>query len=221
MKAVIFDMDGVIDDSEPIWIASKQQMLREQGIEVPDAYHHQLFGMTLRTMWTKIQADFNLPLSVDACITRGEAIRQAMRKDLPVKSIPGSIILIQRLFEAGIPLAIASSSSNKDIALAVDALGIRPYFQVLVSGEDCARSKPFPDVFLKAADALGVKPETALVIEDAVNGVKAAKAAGMVCLGFENPAFTKQDLREADGIIRDLSLLTIEQCQQYFGEEQE
>ena len=70
MKAVIFDMDGVIVDSEPIWIASKQQMLREQGIEVPDAYHHQLFGMTLRTMWTKIQADFNLPLSVDSCITR-------------------------------------------------------------------------------------------------------------------------------------------------------
>lgn len=209
-------MDGVIVDSEPIWIASKQKMLREQGIEVPDSYHHQLFGTTLEYMWRFMKEDFNLPLTVEECIARGEAIRHEMLASQPIQSIPGAIDLIKRLHDAKIPLAIASSSSNKDIAKVVDALAIRPYFQALVSGEDCERSKPFPDVFLKAAKALQVDPTQALVIEDAVNGVKAAKAAGTKCLGFQNPAFTKQDLSQADGIVTNLGILTLEECYSYF-----
>ena len=203
-------------DSEPIWIASKQQMLREQGVDVPDSYHHQLFGTTLPYMWNYMKEDFNLSLSVEECIARGEAIRHEMLANTPVRAIPGAVALIKRLYDAGIPLAIASSSSNKDIAKVVDALEIRPYFQALVSGEDCERSKPFPDVFLKAAKAINVEPAQALVIEDAVNGVKAAKAAGTKCIGFQNPAFTKQDLSQADGIVTDLGSLTLEDCQQYF-----
>lgn len=209
-------MDGVIVDSEPIWIASKQKMLQGYGIEVPDAYHHQLFGTTLAYMWRYMKDEFNLPLSVEECIAEGEAIRHEMLANEPIQSIPGAIDLIKRLHDAKIPLAIASSSSNKDIAKAVDTLGIRPYFQALVSGEDCERSKPFPDVFLKAAKALQVDPSQALVIEDAVNGVKAAKAAGTKCLGFQNPAFTKQDLSQADGIVTNLGTLTLEECFSYF-----
>ncbi len=216
LEALIFDMDGVIVDSEPIWIASKQQMLREQGVKVPDTYHHQLFGTTLEFMWTHMQQEFNLPLTVAECIARGEEIRNEMLAKETVKSIPGTIELIKNLHQAGIPLAIASSSSNEGIAKAVDGLKIREYFKVLVSGEDCEHSKPFPDVFLKAAEKLGVNPKNCLVIEDATNGVKAAKAAGMICLGFENPAFTKQDLSLADGIVTDLGELTVSECREYF-----
>lgn len=216
MKALIFDMDGVIVNSEPIWIASKQKMLQEQGVEVLDSYHHQLFGMTLMAMWTKIHSDFQLQLSVKECITRGEEIRHEMRSSEPIKSIPGVVALIRELSQIGIPLAIASSSPNKDISKVVDDLGIRECFKVLVSGEDGERSKPDPEIFLKAAKKLGVAPSQILVIEDAVNGVTAAKSAGMKCIGFENPEFEKQDLSQADGIIRDLSTLTIEQCKSYF-----
>lgn len=216
MKALIFDMDGVIVDSEPIWIASKQKMLQELGVNVADTYHHQLFGTTLEFMWTRMQREFNLPLSVDACMTRGEEIRKEMLAKEPIKAIPGAVSLIERLSQAGIPLAIASSSSNADIEKAVSALGIKEHFQALVSGEDCQRSKPFPDVFLKAAKALDVEPESCLVIEDSVSGVKAAKAAEMICLGFENPAFTKQDLSQADGIIINFETVTIESCNSYF-----
>lgn len=216
MKALIFDMDGVIVDSEPIWIASKQKMLQEQGVEVLDSYHHQLFGMTLTTMWTKIRSDFDLKLSVEECIARGEEIRHEMRSSVSIESIPGAISLIRELSQAGIPLAIASSSSNKDISKVVDEFGIRECFKALVSGEDCQRSKPNPDIFLKAAEQLGIAPSQILVIEDAVNGVTAAKAAGMKCIGFENPNFEKQDLSQADGITRDLSTLTIERCKSYF-----
>lgn len=216
MKALIFDMDGVIVDSEPIWIASKQKMLQELGVNVADTYHHQLFGTTLEFMWTRMQREFNLPLSVDACMVRGEEIRKEMLAKEPIKAIPGAVSLIERLSQAGIPLAIASSSSNADIEKAVSALGIKEHFQALVSGEDCQRSKPFPDVFLKAAKALDVEPESCLVIEDSVSGVKAAKAAEMICLGFENPAFTKQDLSQADGIIIHFETVTIENCNSYF-----
>lgn len=217
MEALIFDMDGVIVDSEPIWIASKQQMLQELGVNVPDTYHHQLFGTTLDFMWRRMKEEFNLPLSVDACIARGEAIRNEMLENEPIKAIPGAIELIERLSQGGIPLAIASSSSKADIEKAVTALGIKQHFRALVSGEECERSKPFPDVFLKAAQALEANPKNCLVIEDSVNGIKAAKAAEMMCLGFENPAFTKQDLSEADGIVRDFSELSVSQCESYFS----
>lgn len=216
MDALIFDMDGVIVDSEPIWIASKQKTLQELGVKVADSYHYQLFGTTLEHMWTRMKKDFNLPLSVDQCIAKGEKIRGEMLRTEPTKAIPGAVPLIKRLNQAGVPLAIASSSSVEDIEKAVTSLKLQPYFQALVSGETCERSKPFPDVFLKAAQALAIEPDKCLVIEDSVSGVKAAKAAGMVCLGFENPTFPKQDLRQADGLIQDFSTVTLESCHSYF-----
>ena len=216
LKAVIFDMDGVIVDSEPIWIASKQQMLKENGVEVPDSYHHRFFGTTLDYMWNAMKSEFDLPLTVEECIGRGEEIRRGMLKASPPKEIKGVKEFIQQLHQGGIPLAIASSSSKANIQQVTVELEIKEYFDVLVSSEECERSKPFPDVFLKAAEDLGVFPAECLIIEDAVNGVAAAKAAGSVCLGFANPNFTRQDLSLADGIFSDFADLTLEKCSSYF-----
>lgn len=216
MDAIIFDMGGVIVDSEPIWIASKHKMLKEQGVDVPISYHYQFFGTTLNDMWIRMKEEFDLPLSVAQCIERGEKIRHEMMDKEAIKSIPGVIDLIIRLSESGVPLAIASSSSKKNINQVVDTFNIKSYFKVIVSGEDCVHSKPFPDVFLKAASELDVDPQRCLVIEDASNGVKAAKAAKMTCIGFQNPNFSIQNLEESDYIISNFDDLTLNLCENIF-----
>ena len=211
MEAIIFDMDGVIVDSEPIWIEARQSVLREQGIIVPDLYHYQLCGTTLEYMWSRMKNDFDLPFSLEDCILRGEEKRHKLLESNPTKPINGVIDFIRTIYKTGIPVVIASSSASMEIERVIEELNIRKYFKELVSGQDCRNSKPFPDVFLRAAKTINVNPNEVLVIEDSTNGVKAAKAAGMTCLAFQNQEFIKQDLSMADGVFSDFSELAVEE----------
>ena len=102
--------------------------------------------------------------------------------------------LLDELKSCGIKIGLASSSSKEFIELILNKLGVIEYFEVIISGEDVQKSKPAPDIFQKAAEALNVEPSNCLVIEDSGHGVKAAKLAEMKCIGFNNPNSGKQDL---------------------------
>lgn len=209
-QAVIFDKDGVIADSEYMNILAKHIQLKEAGIDVDWHYHDQFLGTTHEYMWTRMKEEFALPREVDYYIRQWAKVRSELIEKDGLKAMPGSINLIKRLKLAQIPIAVASSSNITDIEADLRALGISDIFNAVISGEQCQKGKPDPEIFLRAANALRIEPRNCVVIEDSTSGVAAAKAAGMRCIGYANPEAVKQDIHLADEIITDFEQLTVE-----------
>ena len=206
-KGIIFDMDGVLVDSEYTYFQSKSQILSEAGHEVEDSYHFQFMGTTSDYMWEKMKQEFSLPLSVAEYIQQMTALRQAMIKRDGIRVIPHVQEFVKGLSQAGLKLAVASSSSLAEIKVNLAEIGLSEYFSEVVSTEEVEHSKPAPDVYLAAAERIGIMPENCLGIEDTKNGTGAVRNAGMVCVGFANPAFPKQDLAFADRVVSSFSEL--------------
>lgn len=202
-KTVIFDMDGVIVDSEYIFLSTKTQMLLDRGIDTDESYQYQFMGTTFDYMWQVMKEENGLSESVPDLIAEMNERREAMSKHDGVRPIAGVQDLIHHLKNTGWRLGVASSSPKHEILSNLEALGLSDAFEVKVSGEEVAHSKPAPDVFLRAAQLLSAQPETCLVFEDTKNGSLAAKAAGMTCIGFANPDYPAQDLSVCDLIVSD------------------
>ena len=207
LEAIIFDMDGVLVDSEYTYFQSKSQILSEAGHEVEDSYHFQFMGTTSDYMWEKMKQEFSLPLSVAEYIQQMTALRQAMIKRDGIRVIPHVQEFVKGLYQAGLKLAVASSSSLAEIKVNLAEIGLSEYFSEVVSTEEVEHSKPAPDVYLATAERIGIMPENCLGIEDTKNGTGAVRNAGMVCVGFANPAFPKQDLAFADRVVSSFSEL--------------
>lgn len=207
LEAIIFDMDGVLVDSEYTYFQSKSQILSEAGHEVEDSYHFQFMGTTSDYMWEKMKQEFSLPLSVAEYIQQMTALRQAMIKRDGIRVIPHVQEFVKGLSQAGLKLAVASSSSLAEIKVNLAEIGLSEYFSEVVSTEEVEHSKPAPDVYLAAAERIGIMPENCLGIEDTKHGTGAVRNAGMVCVGFANPAFPKQDLAFADRVVSSFSEL--------------
>lgn len=203
MEAVIFDMDGVLVDSEYTFLESKTALLKDAGFEKDISYQYQFMGTTFEFMWKKMKEELGLPLTVEDYIQEMNERREEMIDRDGIKETPHVKEVVKGLSEIGFKLAVASSSPKAEIERAMRELELSPFFDFLVSGEEVAHSKPAPDVFLKAAELLAVSPKDCIVFEDTKNGSRAAKAAGMYCIGFENPEYPAQDLTAADEIIRD------------------
>lgn len=201
LEAIIFDMDGVLVDSEYTYFQSKSQILKEAGHEVEESYHFQFMGTTSEYMWEQMKQEFSLPLTVPAYVQQMTALRQDMIQRDGVQVIPHVQAFVKRLYDGGVKLAVASSSSLAEIKKNLTEIGLADYFSEVVSTEEVKHSKPAPDVYLAAAERIGVKPENCLGIEDTKNGTGAVRNAGMVCVGFANPAFPKQDLAFADIVV--------------------
>lgn len=210
-QAVIFDTDGVIADSEYFNVMAKHLLLKKFGIEVEWKYHDKYLGTTHEFMWTEMKREFGLPEKIDYYITEAEIIRRELIEKEGMKPMPGVVDFISRIHKQNIPMAVASSSSKKDIIDNLTGFGIINYFQTLVSGWDCKKGKPDPEVFLKAAEELGIMPEKCVVIEDSSNGVKAAKAAGMKCIAYTPIQAAKQDVSQADQTIDDFEKLSVDE----------
>lgn len=154
-------------------------------------------------------------LTVEECMKGMEEEREKMIRQEGYRAIPGTIPLIQDLYDRGIPLAVASSSSLSEIEKVTKYLNVRKYFAKIVSGiDECEHAKPFPDVFLKAARKLDVKPENCLVIEDSSNGALAAKRAGMRVIGFRNQECGNQALESADYVVTTIEDVDYALCQE-------
>ncbi|GAB2022053.1 HAD family hydrolase [Pseudolactococcus yaeyamensis] len=213
IKTVIFDMDGVLVDSEYTFLETKTDMLKTAGFPKDVSYQYQFMGTTFDFMWTKMKEELGLPESISFYINEMNERREVMIARDGIRAIKGAQDLVKRLFEAGFKLGVASSSPKHEIVRAMTDLGLVDYFEVLVSGEEVVRSKPAPDVFLAAAERLGVSAQDAIIIEDTKNGSLAARRAGAYVIGFENPDYPAQDLSNADIIVTDYQELTIEKLQ--------
>jgi HAD superfamily hydrolase (TIGR01509 family) len=197
LKAVIFDMDGVLVDSEPLHARAAVLTMKTLGYEVTIEYCYQFIGSTTAHMFETIKKEYIIQDTVENMLAVYRATLHQLIEADSYEAIPYTKELIIDLFNHGVKLAIASSSTLKEIEAVVKALGIRKYFTKLVSGTTVTHPKPAPDIFLKAATELGVNINECIIIEDSANGVKAANAAGIPVIGFANEHSGKQDLSNA------------------------
>jgi HAD superfamily hydrolase (TIGR01509 family) len=208
IDAVVFDLDGVLVDSEPVWDAARRTVVAEAGGRWrPDATRA-MMGMSSPEWSRYLRDELGVPLAVgeinDRVVSR---LLAAYERELPL--LPGATAAVRRL-AARWPLGLASSANRPVIDAVLAASGLAGSFAATVSGEEVARGKPEPDVYLAAADKLGVEPTRAAAVEDSTNGLRAAAAAGMVVIALPNRAFppAPEALSLADLTLQSLDDLT-------------
>jgi len=201
--AVIFDMDGVLVDSEPLGFEAMRRVMAGQGVHYTEADNNEFLGCTTLEECRTLRVRHGLDADPQA-LTREyvdllvELIRQKPRP------MPGVPAVLAEMGAAGYRMALASSADPVVIAENVRALGLARFFEAIVSGTEVARGKPAPDVFVETAGRLQLPAERCLVVEDSRNGLLAAKAAGMVCAAIPCASTRHQDFREADYHLRAL-----------------
>lgn len=211
LSGVIFDMDGVLVDSEPVHIKAERELLEGLGIDFDKVDIKKYVGLAMDKFWEAMKNEYNLDKSVEDLLAYDTEIRsKAFREYADFKAPEGSKALVRTIKRAGLPIALASSSHTNLIDVVIDKLNYRRFFDVVISGFELKNGKPAPDIFLYSADMLGTKPAETLVIEDSANGVLAAKSAGMKCLGYKNPHSGNQDLSLADFITDDFESITLD-----------
>jgi len=213
MKAVIFDMDGVLIDSEPLHVLSDKILLERLGVVIPENHLAKYVGVTNPVMWKEMIQEFNIQRDIGEILNMHLSLKLKLLKKADFHPIDGIPELMQLLYSKDIPVGIASSSPSMFMKEVIKSLHLEKYIRAWVSAENVKGSKPKPDVYLKVAELLQVNPEKCVAIEDSANGVASAKNAGMKCIGFRNINSGNQDLSKADLIldsIRDMNLQNME-----------
>ena len=199
LEAVLFDMDGVIINSEPLWSEAEKQLLARRNRRYSPELKVIMMGRDAREAVGYLIDHYKLAESVDHVIEeRNQLIAGLFQEHL--EPMPHALELVRAVGAAGIKTALVSSSPKPLMGLVMDKLGITGLFDLVLSGDQVARGKPAPDIYLFAAMKLGVSPENCLVIEDAPNGVTAAKGAGMCCLAMST-SVSETELAMADRIV--------------------
>jgi HAD superfamily hydrolase (TIGR01509 family) len=184
--AIIFDMDGLLVDSEPVWNIAERAVIEARGKIHDMALQAGFVGMRLDEYWSNMARVYQLEDEIDVLVADAVNRMRAMIAE-HVHPRPGASDLIRFALEHRLPIAIASSSPVTVISAVVEAKGWNEIFSTRVSGDEVARGKPAPDVYLEAARRLGVDPVHTLALEDSVNGARAAVAAGMTCYAVPDP----------------------------------
>jgi HAD superfamily hydrolase (TIGR01509 family) len=187
IDAVVFDLDGVIIDSEQLWDEVREGLARERGGRWSEQAQADMMGMS-STEWSRYMHEVvGLPEPPDA-INREVVRRMLVRYSEHLPLIDGAVDAVKRV-AAHWPLGVASSSNRELIDQVLELSGLAPYFTVTVSSEEVERGKPAPDVYLEAAHRLDVEPSRTAAIEDSANGIRSAHAAGMHVVAIPNRAF--------------------------------
>jgi HAD superfamily hydrolase (TIGR01509 family) len=208
--AVVFDLDGVIVDSEHVWDEVREELARERGGRWHPGAQRDMMGMS-STEWSRYMHDTiglgEPPEEISAEVVR--RLEDVYRERLP--ALPGAREAVERL-AARWPLALASSSNRELIDLSLELLGVAQLFLATVSSEEVARGKPAADVYLEAARRLGIEPSRATAVEDSHNGIRSAKAARMRVLAIPNRHFPPDAdaLAEPDAVLDSLADLTVD-----------
>jgi len=208
IQTVIFDMDGVIIDSEPVYFEIDKQMFEELNIAVSFEEHCSYVGTSSQNMWTAIITKHGISEQPAELMRKEYSLyleHLANAKDL--QPIDGVVELIHELYKNNFKLVLASSSQMASIDIVLNKFKLDELFIAKVSGSELAHSKPHPEIFLRSARLIKSDPSECIVIEDSKNGVTAAKAAGMKCIGFLNPNSGNQDLKNADLVIHSFGEL--------------
>jgi HAD superfamily hydrolase (TIGR01509 family) len=197
IRALIFDMDGVLADSEPLHFEAARRVLARHGVCFTEAENQEFLGVTARETYATLCARHGLAVPADQLVHAyaSELIRVIPTQIRPMAGVPE---VLATLRAAGFHLSLASSAERAVISTTLVGLGVTDLFEVVVAGPDVGRGKPAPDIFLECARRLGLPAAACLVIEDSRNGVLAARAAGMPCAVIPCPATAHQDLTAAN-----------------------
>jgi beta-phosphoglucomutase family hydrolase len=209
IKAVIFDLDGVIAETERAHIQAEKETMLKNGVQISEDELHRYTGTTAKQMFTDLIKKYNLPVTFEEIFRQKEEIMFKLIEK-QIQPTKGVIVLILKLKQRGIRLGIGSSSHRRLIEFVLKKLNIASLFDAVVGAEDIVNSKPDPETFLTCAKRLRVSPHACLVVEDAKLGIEAAKSAGMKCLGYRNPDSGNQDLSKADIVTDDFSKLDVQ-----------
>jgi HAD superfamily hydrolase (TIGR01509 family) len=208
IDAVVFDLDGVLLDSEQLWDEAREELARDRGGRWHERAQRDMMGMSSRE-WSRYMHDViglrEPPEEISAEVVR--RMERRYRERLPL--LPGAVEAVERL-AARWPLGLASSSNRPLIDLVLEVSELGRFFRATVSSEEVARGKPAPDVFLEAARRLDVAPERVAVVEDSENGILAGRAAGMRVVAIPNAHFPPgaEALAAADVVLASLDELT-------------
>jgi len=204
--AVIFDLDGVLADSEPWWNQIDAKLLAEYGVSYRGEYHRNVLGVSYRLAVEFYKNAFHISAAVEELMRRrGEIATDffANRVDL----FPFAKTTLEQLREMKLPLAVATSSVSASARPLLDRTGIRSLFSVLITGDEVQQGKPHPEIYLRAAKKLGISPEACLVIEDSLAGIAAGKGANMRVAAIPDRRFVdpREYEKEADYVLGSLS----------------
>jgi len=204
LRTVIFDMDGVIVDTEPVHRYAYYEHFSELGIEVPEEMYTSFTGFSTKNTYQKVKENFQIAQEVNDLVLRKRALfNEAFDTKPDLELIEGVRDLIVQLHEQNIELILGSSASKSTIHRVFNRFELFPYFTHIVSGEDFPKSKPDPAIFNQAASLAKINTkEHCLVIEDSTNGIKAANAAGIKVLGYQSQHSKQQDYSTADFVIK-------------------
>jgi len=205
IDTVIFDMDGVIIDTEPVHIQLEQELFKELNLSVSEEEHLTYIGASEKNMWEMVMNNHRVQLDVHLLLGKKKKKYLSYLLHKKLEPIDGVVELIRLLHEKRYKLALASSAYMEAINIITSRLNVDQYFQEMISGANIEQSKPHPEIFLLTAKKLNSPVQNCLVIEDSENGVKAAKNAGMHCIGYNNSG--KMDLSLADKTINSFSEL--------------
>ncbi|WP_296145403.1 HAD-IA family hydrolase [uncultured Flavobacterium sp.] len=211
IKTVIFDMDGVLVNSEPLHHEVSSIQFKDLNIDVTEDIYSTFTGNSNKMIYKKLKDRFQLPHEIDDLIlAKNNLFIDAFDKKEDLHLMPGVKDLIIDLHKNGIQLVVASSSEMAIINKVFERFDLNQYFMHKISGEDFPESKPNPAIFLKAASLSETPIEQCIVIEDSTNGIKAANAAGIFCIAYKSEGVDSQDQSLADVIVYDFKDLNFE-----------
>ncbi len=206
LRAVIFDLDGILADSEPWWNEIDSKLLAEYGVIYRGEYHREVLGVSYRLAVEFYKKAFGLSASIEELMRRrGEIATEFFANRVGL--FPSTKRTLERLRDMKVRLAIATSSVSASARPFLDRHGLTPFFDGIVTGDEIERGKPDPDIYLRAAKKLGIGADACLVIEDALSGIAAGKAAGMRVAAIPDRRFVdaRDYDKEADYVLGNLS----------------
>lgn len=208
LKAVIFDMDGVIIDSEPLHHKAYHMMFKDVNADVTSEQYEAFTGQSTLNVCKQVCETFNLDASPETLVAiKRKHYEQIFENDKTFDLIDGVLDLIKDYHANGLTLVLASSASMPSINRIFNRFNLNSYFKAKLSGADLKASKPHPEIFIKAAKASGFKREECFVIEDSTNGIKAANTANIFCVGFDSVHSKNQDYSTANKVITNFKAI--------------
>jgi len=206
LKAVLFDMDGVIVDTEPLHRKAYFMMFDTMGISVSEALYTSFTGQSTLNICKKLVTHFKMDQAPEVLVkNKRKHFKHLFENDDSLTLLDGVLDLIKKYHAHGFTLVLASSASMPNIDRIFNRFDLNKYFVAKLSGADLKESKPHPEIFEKAAKAAGALPEECIVIEDSTNGIKAALGAGIFCVGYDSKHSTSQDYTQADVVISNFT----------------
>jgi beta-phosphoglucomutase len=217
LKAVIFDMDGVIIESEPLHYIAYHKMFNDFNIEVPAALYESFTGKSTLNICKQLCDIYKLEADPETLVNlKRKHFDYIFENDTKFDLMEGVLDLIKDYHNNGLTLVLGSSATMPSIERIFKRFDLNQYFKAKLSGADLKESKPHPEIFIKAAEATGFLKEECLVIEDATNGITAAKAAGIFCVAYDSFHSKNQDYSQADLVIKKFDEISYDKIKQLF-----